>query len=173
MKLNKFSFLLSAVLGLFFAVSGFAQTAKFSDANVEYAFDLPNATWKILSKPSATSPNVEYVYGDRSSGYLEVRKLTVKSDDLMSEIIVNEEASLKFMQGYVAGKEENFAGNLKGTVFNFEFIRSGRNMSGRFYFLKANPTTVYVLRFTAQKEKLITIRNQTDSIARSFELKKQ
>ena len=173
MKLNKFSFLLSAAVGLFLAVAAFAQTEKFSDANVEYTFDLPNATWKILSKPSATSPNVEYVYGDRSAGYLEVRKLTVKPDDLMSEIIADEETRLKFMQGYVAGKEENFGGNLKGTAFNFEFIRSGRNMSGRFYFLKANPTTVYVLRFTAQKEKLLTIRNQTDSIARTFELKKQ
>ncbi len=172
MRLNKFSFVLSAVLGLFMVVSAVAQTEKFSDANVEYTFDLPNATWKILSKPSATSPNVEYVYGDRSAGYLEVRKLSVKADDLMSEIIADEETRLKFMQGYVAGKEENFAGNLKGTAFNFEFIRSGRNMSGRFYFLKANPTTVYVLRFTAQKEKLITIRNQTDSIARTFELKK-
>jgi hypothetical protein len=172
MKLNKFSFLFSAVLGLFLAVSALAQTDKFSDANVEYGFDLPNATWKMTAKPSTTSPNVEYVFGDRSAGYLEVRKLSVKADDLMSEIIAGEEEKLKFLQGYVAGKEENFAGSLKGTAFNFEFIRSGRNMSGRFYFLKAGPTTVYVLRFTALKEKLITIRNQTDSIARTFEVKK-
>ena len=172
MKLNKFSFLFSAVLGLFLAVSVLGQTGTFSDANVEYTFDLPNATWKMSSKPSNTSPNVEYVYGDRSGGYLEVRKLNVKADALMSEIVADEEEKLKFMQGYVAGKEENFAGNLKGTAFNFEFIRSGRNMSGRYYFLKANSTTVYVLRFTAEKEKLRTIRNQTDSIARTFELKK-
>ena len=172
MKLNKFSLLFSAVIGLFLVVSAFAQTEKFSDANVEYGFDLPNAEWKMTSKPSTTSPNVEYVYGDRSAGYLEVRKLTVKADDLMSEIVAGEEEKLKFLQGYVAGKEENFSGNLKGTAFNFEFIRSGRNMSGRFYFLKVNPTTVYVLRFTAEKQKLITIRNQTDSIARTFEVKK-
>ncbi|HVE55226.1 MAG TPA: hypothetical protein VNB22_00250 [Pyrinomonadaceae bacterium] len=173
MKLNKFSFLFSVVTGLFLVFSAFAQTETFSDANVEYTFDLPNATWKMTAKPSTTSPNVEYVYGDRSAGYLEVRKLSVKADDLMSDIIAGEEEKLKFLQGYVAGKEENFAGNLKGTAFNFEFIRSGRNMSGRFYFLKANPTTVYVLRFTAQKEKLMTIRNQTDSIARTFEIKKK
>ena len=172
MKSNKFSFLFSAVLGLFLAVSALAQTDKFSDANVEYTFDLPNETWKMTAKPSTTSPNVEYVYGDRSGGYLEVRKISVKADDLMSEIIAGEEEKLKFLQGYVAGKEENFAGNLKGTVFNFEYIGSGRNRSGRFYFLKAGPTTVYILRFTALKEKLITIRNQTDSIARTFEVKK-
>lgn len=173
MKLNKFSFLFSVVIGLFLAISAVAQTETFSDANVEYTFDLPNATWKMTAKPSTTSPNVEYVYGDRSAGYLEVRKLSVKADDLMSDVIAGEEEKLKFLQGYVAGKEENFAGNLKGTVFNFEYIRSGRNMSGRFYFLKVNPTTVYVLRFTAQKEKLMTVRNQTDSIARTFEIKKK
>jgi hypothetical protein len=173
MKSNKFSFLFSAVIGLFLAFSAVAQTETFSDANVDYSFDLPNATWKMTAKPSTTSPNVEYVYGDRSGGYLEVRKLTVKADDLMSDVIGGEEEKLKFLQGYVAGKEESFAGNLKGTVFNFEFVRSGRNMTGRFYFLKANPTTVYVLRFTGLKEKLIVIRNQTDSIARTFEVKKQ
>ena len=172
MKLNKFSFLFSAVIGLFLAFSAFAQNQTFSDANVEYTFDLPNATWKMTSKPSATSPNVEYTYGDRSAGFLEVRKLAIKSGDLMSDVIAEEEEKLRFLKGYVAGKEEVFAGNLRGTAFNFEYIGAGRNMSGRFYFLKANATTVYVLRFTAQKEKLMTIRNQTDSIARTFEIKK-
>ncbi len=172
MKLNKFSFLFSAVLGLFLGVSAFAQIQTFSDINVEYTFDVPNATWKMTAKPSTTSPNVEYTYGDRSAGYLEVRKLTVKADDLLSDVIAGEEEKLKFLRGYVAGKEENFAGNLRGTAFNFEYIATGRNMSGRFYFLRANPTTVYVLRFTAQKEKLVSIRNQTDSIARTFQIKK-
>ena len=172
MKLNKFSFLPAAVFGLFLTVSAFAQTSTFIDPSVDYSFDLPNPMWKMTAKPSVTSPNVEYTFGDRSAGYLDVRKLTVKADDVMSDTIAGEEEKLKFLQGYVAGKEENFAGNLKGRVFNYEFIRSGRNMSGRFYFLKATPTTVYVLRFTAQKEKLITIRNQTDSIARTFAVKK-
>ena len=172
MKLNKFSILFSAVLSLFMAFTALAQSETFSDPSLEYTFQLPNATWKMTVKPSQTSPNVEYVYGDRSAGHFEVRKLSVKADDLMSDVIAGEEEKLKFLQGYVAGKEENFGGNLKGTAFNFEYIRSGRNMSGRFYFLKASTTTVYVLRFTAQKEKLITIRNQTDSIARTFEVKK-
>jgi hypothetical protein len=45
-------------------------------------------------------------------------------------------------------------------------------MSGRFYFLKADDKTVYVLRFTGQRDKLRSVRNQTDSIARTFGLKK-
>jgi hypothetical protein len=169
----KFSILFALGLMLFFAGSAFAQRTTFSNENVEYTFDLPNETWKIIAPPSKVSPNVEYVYGDRSGGHFEIRKLTVKADDLMSDIIANEEQRLKFVQGYVAGKEENFAGNLRGTVFNFEYVRSGRNMSGRYYFLKVNPTTVYLLRFSGMKDKIITIRNQIDSIARTFEIKKQ
>ena len=65
MKSNKFSLLFCAVLGLFFAISTAAQTQTFSDVNVEYTFDVPNTTWKMTAKPSTTSPNVEYVYGDR------------------------------------------------------------------------------------------------------------
>ncbi len=45
-------------------------------------------------------------------------------------------------------------------------------MIGRFYFLKAGDNTVYVLRFTGFRDKLRSIRNQTDSIARTFALKK-
>jgi hypothetical protein len=172
MKSNKFSPLFSVVLGLIFAVSVFAQAETFSDPSVEYGFELPNSTWKLTVKPSTTSPNVEFVYGDRMNGYLEVRKLNVRTDDLIADVIAGEEEKLKFLQGYVAGKEENFAGTYRGTAFNYEFVRSGRNMSGRFYFLRVAPTTVYVLRFTGLKEKLISIRNQTDSIARTFAVKK-
>lgn len=172
MKSMKFSILFALSLVLLLAGSAFAQKTTFSNENVEYTFDLPNETWKMIAPPSKINPNVEYVYGDRSGGHLEIRKLTVKSDDLMSDIIANEEQGLKFVQGYVAGKEEVFAGNLRGTVFNFEYVRSGRNMSGRYYFLKVNSTTVYLLRFSGMKDKLITIRNQIDSIARSFEIKK-
>lgn len=160
-------------IGIVLAVSVAAQTATFSDDNVEYSFDLPNAVWKMTSKPSPMSPNVEYVYGERNQGYLEIRKLSVKADSLMADVIADEEQKLKFLQGYVAGKTENFAGNLRGNVFNFEFVRSGRNMSGRFYFLRPDPTTVYVVRVTAFTDSLKAIRNQTDVIARSFELKKK
>ena len=86
--------------------------------------------------------------------------------------IRDSEQSLQFQPGYVAGKQEEFKGSLGGKVFNYEYINSGRNMSGRFYFLKADDKTVYVLRFTGQRDKLRSVRNQTDSIARTFSLKK-
>jgi hypothetical protein len=44
-------------------------------------------------------------------------------------------------------------------------------MSGRSYYLQSDPLTVYVLRFTGLRQKLIGIRNQTDFIARSLKVK--
>lgn len=146
----------------------FAQESTFNDPNVEYSFVVPEASWKQIVKPSATTPNVEYIYNDRREGHFEVRKLMVSKDAFMTDIIRDEESKLQFLQGYVAGKEENFTGVLRGNVFNYEFVRSGRNMSGRFYFLRANDTTVYILRFTGERDKLKFIRNQTDAIARTF-----
>jgi hypothetical protein len=122
-------------------------------------------------KPSATSLNVEYVYGDRIDGHLEVRRLTVAKDVILSDKVQEEEQKLQFRPGFVAGKEENFTGRLRGTVFNFEYVASGRNMTGRFYFLRADPTTVYLLRFVGEKESLRSVRNQIDSIARTFAVK--
>ncbi len=171
MNKRKLSLVVSIGFILVFAFSAFAQS-DFSDPNVEYTFSLPEDAWKMTVKPSSMSPNVEYVYKYRKDGHLEVRKMTVKEDDLFSEMIREEEQKLQFLPGYVAGKEQNFRGAFSGKVFNFEYVRSGRPMSGRFYFLKTAPTTVYVLRFRGLKDKLRTIRNQTDSIARTFNIKK-
>ena len=172
MKLSKLPFLFSLAAGLLMTLSTFAQTGKFSDSNVEYTFDLPETVWKMTIKPSATSPNVEYVYGERQSGHLEIRKTTLKPEATISDLISDEEQKLQFLNGYVAGKQEDFKGANGGKVFNYEFVRSGRNMSGRFYFLKTDDKTVYILRFTGFRDKLRSIRNQTDSIARTFNLKK-
>lgn len=172
MKSIVFSFPLSVILCLFLALSVFAQTDTFSDANADYIFDLPAAEWKMTAKPSALSPNVEYVYNDRRDGHLEIRKLTLKPGALLSDLVRDEEEKLQFLKGFVAGKEENFAGKLRGTIFNYEYVSSGRNMSGRFYFLKADDTNVYVLRFTGMRDQLRSLRNQTDLIARTFEIRK-
>ena len=153
--------------GLFMSASAFAQNTTFSDPNVEYTFEIPQAKWLMTNK----SPNVEYVYGDKKDGHFEVRKLAIKAGATMDEMIRDEEQKLQFLPGYVAGKEENFQGAYNGKVFNFEYVRSSRNMSGRYYFLKANDKTIYVLRFAGDRDKLRSIRNEVDLIARTFKLK--
>jgi len=171
MKLKNITLLYSICITALFALTAFGQDGMFSDGSVDYSFTLPDAKWKMTVKPSATSPNVEYVYGDRTDGHLEVRKLTVAKDAVLTDVIQDEEQKLQFRPGFVAGKEENFLGRLRGSAFNFEYVAAGRSMAGRFYFLRANATTVYLVRFTGLKDTLRSIRNQTDSIARTFTLK--
>ena len=172
MKHTRASILFSIALSLIFGASAFGQAGIFSDPNVDYTFDVPDERWKMTVKPSATKPNVEYVFVDRNDGHLEVRKVAVAKDALLGDVIRAEEEKLQFLPGYVAGRDENFSGRLRGSIFNYEFVRGGRPMSGRFYFLKANDNTIYVLRFTGFRDKLRSIRNQTDSMARTFEIKK-
>jgi hypothetical protein len=166
-------FIFSAAFVLVCVVFVFAQGETFSDPHVEYTFELPQAEWKMVVKPSASSPNVEYAHGDRMNGHFEIRKLEIKDGEIISDLIQRDkEQKLQFLPGFVAGKEENFAGNFKGRVFNYEYVRSGKNMSGRFYYLRSDDLTVYVVRFTGLRDKLRLLRNQTDSIARTFDIKK-
>jgi hypothetical protein len=163
--------LFAAFVGLLSALTSVAQGNAFSDPNAAYSFDIPDAKWKMTVKPTVASPGVEYVFGDRNDGHIEVRRLTVAKDAILGDIVRGEEQKLQFLPGYVAGKQEVFRGRLNGAVFNFEFVRAGRPMSGRYYFLIADPNTVYVLRFSGFTDKLKSIRNQTDSMARTFAIK--
>src|SRR5205809_2501493 len=82
-----------------------AQGGAFSDPNADYTFAVPDSPWKMTVKPSATSPTVEYVYGDRIDGAFEVRRITVPRDRLITVMIHQvEEGKLGFCQGFVAGK---------------------------------------------------------------------
>ena len=163
---------IAIVTAAVFALGGTALAqSEFDDVNVEYTFSLPSDAWKMTVKPSRMSPNVEYVYNYRKEGHLEIRKITIDPNTLFGDLIRDEEQKLQFVPGYVSGREENFKGLLEGRVFNYEFVRSGRNMSGRFYFLRASGDTVYVLRFTGEKSSLRSIRNETDLIARTFKIK--
>lgn len=159
-----------AALASFTSGQDSGSEVVFTDPNVDFTFILPNSTWKMIVKPTAADPSVEYVYGDRVEGHLEIRRIQVKSTDLLSDLISQEEQKLQFALGFVAGKEENITGKLRGVVYNYEFVRAGRPMAGRFYYLRAGDTTVYVLRFTGRKDNLRRILSQTDSIARTFNL---
>jgi hypothetical protein len=168
--LSRLTFVL--VLICLMGAASFAQSQKFSDPNSPYTFELPDPIWKAVVKPTAANPNVEYVYGDRLDGHLEIRKLSIKEGETISDLILREqEQKLQFIPGYVAGKEEVFVGSYRGRAFNYEFVKAGKPMAGRFYYLKTDESTVYVLRFTGYRDKLRTIRNQIDSIARTFKLK--
>ncbi len=139
---------------------------------VEYTFDLPSATWRAILEPDAAHEHPEFVYGDRLDGYLTIRKEVVEAGTTPSELARrDQDLKLRFLPGFVEGKEENFNGRLDGVTISYEYVRTGKTMLGRTYYLQVDNRTIYALRFTGLRDKLSRIRNQTDLIARSFKLK--
>ena len=153
-------------------VSSNAQEHSYSGAKVNYIVDLPSATWRLVDEPDEVHQHAEFVYGDRNDGYLRIRKEALEEGLTIKEFAHRDQDQKEhFRPGYVDGKEEPFTGRLSGVTMSYEFTQAGKPMAGRTYYLQGDSRTVYVLRFTGMRDKLLRIRNQTDLIARSLRLK--
>lgn len=174
MRSKIFSLACALALALCALTPAAAQEVFTSDA-VDYTLELPSTTWKVTARPDGVHQLVEFVYGDRMDGHLRVRRESLDSDQTASDLARrDQDVKLRYQPGYVQGKEgkeERFAGRLSGVTISYEFTKGGKPMAGRVYYLQADPRTVYTLHFTGLRDKLLLIRNQTDSIARSFRLK--
>jgi hypothetical protein len=180
---KEFSHVRSAIAFLgFFVLAAFgapatrpsvlAQEHSYTSAKVDYTVDFPSAVWRLVDEPDEMHQNAEFVFGDRNDGYLRIRKENLEDGLTVREFgRRDQEQKVHFLPGYVDGKDENFGGRLSGVTISYEFTQAGRPMAGRTYYLQADDHTVYVLRFTGMRDKLARVRNQTDSIARSFRLK--
>jgi hypothetical protein len=164
-------FLALAFMFTFGSVLASAQQTFTSD-NADYALELPSEKWRVIQEPDSLHEHAEFIYGDRNDGYLRIRKEVVEAGTTASQVSQrDQDQKLHFMTGYVEGKEERFAGRLNGVTFSYEYTAGGKAMAGRIYYLQADNRTIYALRFTGLRDRLAQIRNQTDSIARSFHLK--
>lgn len=155
-----------------FAQTANAQTTVYTNSASDYSFELPSVTWRETGGGDALKQTVEFVYGDRLDGYLRVRKETVEAGTTPRELSFrDQDQTLRFRSAFVRGKEEPFSGRLTGVVSSYEYTAGGKPMTGRVYYLQADPRTIYTLHFTGLRDKLSRIRNQTDTIARTFQMK--
>ncbi|HEX7957195.1 MAG TPA: hypothetical protein VF508_09645 [Pyrinomonadaceae bacterium] len=154
------------------AAAARAQGPTTTSETDEYALELPTEAWKAVPRPDNAHQHTEFVNGTRAEGYLRVRREVVEGNtDLREYARADADTKLRFLPGFVGGKDERFAGRLSGVVSNYEYTSGGRPMAGRVYYLRADGRTVYVLHFQGLRDKLQRIQNQTDAIARSFRLK--
>ena len=162
--------LVLTLVGLLASVAEAQQL--YSNDKVEYSFELPSATWRSILEPDAAHQHPEFVFGDRLDGYLTVRKEVVEAGTTPSQLAQRDlDQKLRFLPGFLEGKEDPFNGRLDGVTVSYEYTHTGKVMLGRIYYLQADNRTIYALRFTGLKDKLTRIRNQTDMIARTFKLK--
>ena len=168
--MRKVAGVLLVLFGLMASV-GLAQQVYTSD-RLEYTFELPSSTWRAISEPDATHAHIEFVYGDRMDGHLQIRKEVVEAATAPAALAQrDQDLKLRFLPGFVEGKQETFKGRLEGVMLSYEFVKAGKPMLGRIYYLQADNRTIYTLRFTGLRDKLAKIRNQTDLIVRTFKLK--
>lgn len=154
------------------AVVSVVAVAQQSYNGSEYTLELPSERWRVTQEPDSLHEHTEFIYGDRNDGYLRIRKEVVEAGTTASDLARrDQDQKLRFQTGYIEGKEEKFAGRLNGSTYGYEYTSGGKPMAGRIYYLQADNRTIYTLRFTGLRDKLSLIRNQTDSIARSFKLK--
>jgi hypothetical protein len=153
------------------ASGSFAQQL-YTHNKVDYSFELPSATWRAILEPDAAHEHPEFVYGDRLDGYFTVRKEVVDAGITPSQLAHRDlDQKLRFLPGFLEGKEDPFNGRLDGVTVSYEYTHTGKVMTGRIYYLQADNRTIYALRFTGLRDKLSRIRNQTDLIARTFKIK--
>ena len=154
------------------SLSPAAAQELFTSEKIDYSIELPSQTWRVIAEPDAAHEHLEFVNGERLDGYLQIRKEMVDSGTTASDLARRDrDQKFRFFPGFVEGKEEKFSGRLSGVVVTYEFIKTGKPMLGRIYYVQADNRTVYALRFTGLRDKLNRIRNQTDLIARSFKIK--
>jgi hypothetical protein len=163
---------LFVLLGIAGSCSIAAAQHSYTSDQGGYSLELPSSMWKAISEPDAAHEHAEFVNGDRLEGYLQIRKEVVDAGNTTEDLARRDlDQKLRFLPGFVEGKKEPFSGRLNGVTVSYEFVKAGKPMMGRIYYLQADNRTIYALRFTGSREKLARIRNQTDMIARSFQLK--
>jgi hypothetical protein len=149
-----------------------AAQESYTNEQIDYTIELPSPMWRVISEPDAAHEHAEFVNGDRLDGHLQIRKEVVDAGTTPSDLARRDmDQKLRFLPGFVEGKEESFKGRLNGVTVSYEFVKTAKPMMGRIYYLQADNRTIYALRFTGLRDKLARIRNQTDLMARSFKLK--
>jgi hypothetical protein len=162
--------LIATLIAVSYSLAGAQET--FTNENLPYSLELPSGAWRAISEPDAAHEHLEFVNGDRLEGFLQIRKEMVDSGMTAADVARRDrDQKFRFFPGFLEVKEEKFSGRLNGVVATYEYVKTGKTMLGRVYYLQADSRTVYALRFTGLRDKLARIRNQTDLIARSFKLK--
>jgi len=148
------------------------QEHSYTSPKVDYVVDFPSPAWKLVDEPDEVHQHTEFVYGDRNDGYLRIRKEAVEEGITIKDFAHrDQDQRTRFLPGFVDGKQDPFSGRLAGVTLSYEYTQAGKPMAGRTYYLQSDSRTVYVLRFTGLRDKLLRIRNQTDLIARSMKMK--
>jgi hypothetical protein len=146
------------------------QEREFQDPNGRYLLTLKEGWEPVVYKDGAGNTVVDVVFENRERGLLQIREKRQDRDATPEEFARREqETSIRFRPGFTAGSIEPFTNKYyPGAVLSFDFTYGGRPKTARYYYLKIDQNSFYVLRFEGAPQVLRTMRNRTDLMARSF-----
>ena len=148
------------------------QQRSYTNRNLDYVLDLPSAKWRVIKVPGGAHSSTEYRYGQKSPVHLRVRRelvdVGVSPTDLVQRKQRFDRVSLR---GYAKSKVERFEGRLSGAKFAYEYVSAGNTTAVLIYYLHANNRFIYRVEFVGPPNKLQALAEQTDFIARSFQMK--
>jgi hypothetical protein len=164
----------SILIAALFHTAASGQTHTFTNKSVDYVIEFPSAKWRALRSSGLVPARTrkEFIYADRNSVRLLVRRKMVDADVTPSDMIRRRQTWDQHLAGYVLVKEEDFTGQMSGTKFSYGYTQGGKPMIALVYYLEADNRTIYSLLFTGTRDELQSLLDQADSIARSFRLKK-
>ena len=164
----------SILIAAIFHTAASGQTHTFTNKSVDYVIEFPSAKWRALRSSGLVPARTrkEFIYADRNSVRLLVRRKFVDADVTPADMVRRRQTWARRLAGYVLVSEESFTGRLSGAKFSYEYTRGGKPMLALVYYLEADNRTIYSLLFTGPRDELQGHLDRTDSIARSFRLKK-
>ena len=148
----------------------------FEDPDGQYSLNLPNGWIAVVNQDSMGRNEVNIVFKIREYGALKVRRGEgVDSKATALDFAKrDEDQTVRFVPGYDKIALENFiiSEGRTGALLSYDYKNvAGQPFTGRNYYLRVDDEKFFVLRFTGRRNTLSTLRNQTDSIARSFKVK--
>src|SRR6476646_8264762 len=118
------------VLGLTLIMASVSLAQQlYTHDKIDYTFELPSPIWKVILEPDAAHEHPELVYGDRLDGYLTIRKEIVDAGTSPTERARRDtDMKVRFLPGFVEGKQDPFNGRRDGVTVSYEFGRTGKPM---------------------------------------------
>ncbi len=165
--------LMSILVATFFPTIIRSQARTFKNKSVDYVIEFPSTAWRALPSSGIVSPRtrMEFKYTGGNVRLIVRRKL-VAADVTPSEMVSRRQQWAQHLAGYISGTEETFSGKLNGAKFSYEYVQGGKTVSALVYYLESDNRTMYSLLFRGPSDELRSIGSQTNSIARSFRLKR-
>ncbi|MBX7220732.1 MAG: hypothetical protein K1Y36_12355 [Blastocatellia bacterium] len=149
----------------------------FRDEEGGYQLTLEKGWRTEVAVENSGKRSTEIIFMDRSYSLMKVKKEKVPADqpvvldpvrDLLNREVDND---LHYRPDFKVISQERFVNSVgQGVMFQFNYRRVGKPMTGRYYFVQTAPDTIWVMRFTGEQKFHDPLRYQTDQLARTFKL---